>query len=156
MAPLPEATAPVLRGVALQYIRFAGVGAVATAVHVTLFAALIELLHISALLANLAAFGAALLLSFIGHCLWTFRLREGHWPALRRFSIVAALGLGLNSAIAYGIADRLGWHYACAVLLMVTVTPVTLFLLSRRWAFATERPLRAAARGRVPTGRPAG
>jgi putative flippase GtrA len=155
MAPLPEATAPLLPGVALQYIRFAGVGAAATAVHVALFAALIELLQISALVANLAAFGAALLLSFVGHCRWTFRLRESHWPALRRFTVVAVLGLGLNSAIAYGIADRLGWHYACAVALMVTVTPVTLFLLSRRWAFADRTP-RAAARGRAPRGRPAG
>jgi putative flippase GtrA len=154
MAPLPEPTAPGLR-VAFQYIRFAGVGAVATAVHVTLFAALMELLQISALLANLAAFGAAMLLSFAGHCRWTFRLREHHWPALRRFTVVAVLGLGLNSAIAYGIADRLGWHYACAVTLMVTVTPVTLFLLSRRWAFADRTPT-AAARDRIPRGRPAG
>jgi putative flippase GtrA len=120
----------------LQYVRFAGVGAVATAVHVTLFAALIELLQISALVANLAAFGAALLLSFVGHCRWTFGLRNGHWPALRRFTVVAVLGLGLNSAIAYGIVDRLGWHYAYAVVPMVTVIPVTLFVLSRRWAFA--------------------
>jgi putative flippase GtrA len=82
----------------------------ATAVHVTLFAALIERLQISALLANLAAFGAALLLSFVGHCRWTFRLRDDYWPALRRFSVVAVLGLGLNSAIAYGIVDRLGWY----------------------------------------------
>jgi putative flippase GtrA len=97
-------------GVVLQYIRFTGVGMVATAVHVTLFAALIERLQISALLANLAAFGAALLLSFVGHCRWTFRLRDDYWPALRRFSVVAVLGLGLNSAIAYGIVDRLGWY----------------------------------------------
>jgi putative flippase GtrA len=126
--------------VALQYIRFIGIGAVATAVHVSLFAALIELLPISALVGNLAAFGAALLLSFVGHCRWTFRLRDGHGPALRRFTAVAALGLGLNSAIAYGIVDQLGWHYACAVVPMVTVTPVALFLLSRRWAFASEPP----------------
>jgi putative flippase GtrA len=153
VAPLPEAAAPVLRGLALQYARFAGVGAVATAVHVILFAALIELLQISALLANLAAFGAALLLSFTGHCRWTFRLRHGHWSALRRFSVVAVLGLGLNSALAYAIADRLAWHYACAVVPMVTVTPVTLFLLSRYWAFAGEPPPTAGARGRTPTGR---
>jgi putative flippase GtrA len=135
VSPLPEAAPPVLRRVAFQYIRFAGVGAVAAVVHITLFAALIELLQISALAANLAAFGAALLLSFVGHCRWTFGLRNGQWPALRRFAVVAVLGLGLNSGIVYGIADRLGWHYAYAVVLMVTVTPGALFVLSRRWAF---------------------
>jgi putative flippase GtrA len=135
VAAWPEQTAPVLRGVALQYVRFAGVGALATSVHVTLFAVLLELLPISALVANLVAFGAAVLLSFAGHCRWTFRLRGGHGPALRRFSVVAVLGLGLNSAIAYGIVDRLGWHYAYAVVPIATITPVTLFLLSRRWAF---------------------
>ena len=155
MAPLPEATAPVLRGVALQYIRFAGVGAAATAVHIVLFAALIELLQISALVANLAAFGAALLLSFVGHCRWTFRLQDGHWRALGRFTVIAVLGLGLNSAIAYGIADRLNWHYAYAVVAMVTATPVALFLLSRCWAFE-RAALRVAARDRTPKDQPAG
>jgi putative flippase GtrA len=139
VARLAEATASTLRGAALQYIRFTGVGTVATTVHVTLFAVLIELLPISALVANLAAFGAAVLLSFAGHCRWTFRLRDGRGPALGRFIIVAFLGLGLNTAIANGIADRLGWHYGFAVALMVTVTPVALFLLSRRWAFAREK-----------------
>jgi putative flippase GtrA len=105
---------------------------------VVLFAILIELGQISALVANLAAFGAALLLSFIGHCRWTFRLRTGRWPALRKFTVVAVFGLGLNSAIACGIGDQLGWHYGYAVVAMVTVTPVALFLLSRCWAFAEQ------------------
>jgi putative flippase GtrA len=122
--------------VALQGVRFAAVGAAATAIHVLLFVALIEALQMSALLANLAAFGSALLLSFAGHCHWTFRVQDGRWRAFGRFAVVALLGLGLNSGIAYGIADRLGWHYAYAVVAMVTVTPVALFLLSRRWAFA--------------------
>jgi putative flippase GtrA len=146
---------PSLRDLAFQYGRFASVGATATAVHVVLFVVLIELLQSSAVMANLAAFGAALLLSFVGHCRWTFRYRGQRRSALGRFAIVAVFGLGLNSTIAYGIADRLGWHYACAIALMVTVTPVALFLMSRFWAFA-ERGPRAAARGRAPTGRPAG
>lgn len=128
-------TAWVLRGMGLQYLRFAGVGAAATAVHVILFATLIELLQISALAANLTAFGGALLLSFAGHSRWTFRLQSGHCGALGRFTVVAFLGLALNSAIAYGVTDRLGWHYAYGVVGMVTATPVALFLLSRRWAF---------------------
>ncbi|MGH6899039.1 MAG: GtrA family protein [Geminicoccaceae bacterium] len=132
---------PSLRDVALQYGRFASVGAAATAVHVILFVALIELLQSSAVMANLAAFGAALLLSFVGHCRWTFRLRSRRRSALGRFTVVAGFGLGLNSMIAYGIADRLGWPYACAIVLMVTVTPVVLFLISRFWAFAERSAL---------------
>jgi putative flippase GtrA len=136
VALLSEAISGGLCGLGLQYIRFACVGAAATGVHVALFAILIELLQISALVSNLAAFGAALLLSFVGHCRWTFRLRNGRWPALGKFAVTAVLGLGLNSAIAYGIGDRLGWHYAYAVVAMVTVTPVALFLLNRCWTFA--------------------
>jgi putative flippase GtrA len=136
------ATAWARRGLALQYARFAGVGAIATGAHVVLFVGLIELLQISAVIANLAAFGAALLLSFVGHCRWTFRLQDDHWRALGRFTAVALIGLALNSAIAYGIADRLDWHYAYAVAAMVTATPVALFLLSRYWAFAGGRASR--------------
>jgi putative flippase GtrA len=136
VAPSFKTISGGLRVLGLQFIRFASVGTVATGVHVVLFAVLIELLQISALVANLAAFGAALLASFVGHCRWTFRLRNRRWPALGRFTVIAVLGLGLNSAIAYGIGDRLGWHYAYALAAMVTVTPVALFLLSRCWAFA--------------------
>lgn len=132
---------PSLRDLALQYVRFASVGAAATAVHVVLFVALIELLESSAVTANLTAFGAALLLSFIGHCRWTFRQRGQRRVALGRFTVVAVFGLGLNSMIAYGIADRLGWPYACAIALMVTVTPVVLFLISRFWTFAERSAL---------------
>jgi putative flippase GtrA len=151
-----QATAGLHRGLALQYIRFAGVGAAATAVHVALFVGLIELLQIAAFGANLAAFGAALLLSFVGHCRWTFRLPNDHWRALGRFTAVALIGLALNSAIAYGIADRLGWHYAYAVVAMVTATPAALFLLSRSWAFAGRAALTAAVRDRIPRARRAG
>ena len=77
-------------------MRFASVGGAATAVHVVLFAALIELVQSSAVIANLAAFGAALLLSFVCHCRWTFRHRGGRRTALSRFAVVAAVGLGLN------------------------------------------------------------
>jgi putative flippase GtrA len=136
VAPSLKAISQVLWDLGLQYIRFAGVGTAATGVHVILFATLIEFLQISALVANLAAFVAALLLSFVGHFRWTFRLRSGRWPALGRFTAIAFLGLGLNSTIAYSIGDQLGWHYAYAVVAMVTVTPVVLFLLSRYWAFA--------------------
>lgn len=136
MARVLEAIPLLHRQLALQFVKFAGVGAGATVVHVILFAGLIELLEISALLANLAAFGAAVLLSFVGHCCWTFRLRGDHARALGRFTAVAALGLALNSAFAYGIADRLGWHYGYALVAMVTATPLALFLLCRGWAFA--------------------
>jgi putative flippase GtrA len=155
VGPLLAGAGPSLRDLSLQYVRFASVGGAATAVHVILFVALIELLQSSAVMANLAAFGAALLLSFVGHCRWTFHLPSRRRSALGRFTVVAVFGLGLNSTIGYGIADRRGWHYACAIALMVTVTPVALFLMSRFWAFA-ERGPRAAARGRAPTGRPAG
>jgi putative flippase GtrA len=134
-------SSPSLRNLALQYVRFASVGTAATAVHVILFIALIELLQSSAVMANLAAFGAALLLSFVGHAQWTFCHRGQRRSALRRFTIVAVFGLGLNSMIAYGIADRLGWPYACAIVLMVTVTPVVLFLISRFWTFAERKVL---------------
>jgi putative flippase GtrA len=132
-----------LASFALQYVRFGLVGSAATAVHVVLFAVFFDALSMPSLQANLIAFTFAFFVSFFGHFHFTFR--AGRVPeaeprltrrrAMARFLAVAMFGLLLNSAVVWLIVERLAWSYVYALILMATVVPVTVFALSRFWAF---------------------
>ena len=128
-----------MRELMQQALRFGSVGAGATLVHLTLFVLIIEQLGTPALLANAVAFALAVPASFIGHCRFTFPVaagRRAHGPALCKFALSATAGLALNSLLAYGVVDVLGWHYGYAIVLMAVLTPSSLFQLGRFWAFS--------------------
>jgi putative flippase GtrA len=124
-----------------QIVKFGVVGIVATLVHTVCFVSFVDFVGLSAIAANFASFAVAFAVSFMDHFKWTFRdpsrssvptLR----PALFKFALTALIGLGLNTAIAYGIVDHLGLSHYVAAGLMLSVVPGMIFVLSRRWAFA--------------------
>jgi putative flippase GtrA len=137
----PKATRRVTH-VALQYGRFGVVGAAATALHAGTFAALIELVDSPPLIANAIAFSIAVPISFFGHRHWTFHASGGDRGArlamrmISRFVLVALLGVCLNSLVVYVVTGPLTLPYAYAIPLMVSVVPMTVFVLSKLWAFA--------------------
>jgi putative flippase GtrA len=127
---------------ALQYARFGTVGLAAAAIHVSMFTAFIELAGFVPIAANFVAFGIAVLVSFFGHFLWTFRSQtaSGGWKrqrtAFSKFIIVALTGLALNSLAVYVVVNHLAWPYQYAIVLMLSVVPLVVFALNKFWAFA--------------------
>lgn len=121
-----------------QYAKFSFVGVLATATHLLIFSATIELLNLEPMLANLAAFGVAFVVSFSGHRSWTFRT-TGRPPALvqsgLRFGAVAAIGLALNSGAVFLTTEAMALSYRWALLPMATVIPFATYLMNRYWAF---------------------
>jgi putative flippase GtrA len=127
---------------ALQYARFGAVGLAATATHAVMFAGFIEFVGLAPLVANFAAFGIAVLVSFLGHFHWTFRSqtaahgRQQQRAAFVRFAQVALAGLALNSLAVILIVNLLALPYLYALILMVGVVPLVVFAMSKFWAFA--------------------
>ncbi|NOU14625.1 MAG: GtrA family protein [Methylococcaceae bacterium] len=121
-----------------QVFKFIIVGGLATATHASLFVFIIETHIANALQANFIAFSVAFLISFLGQYHWTFRnSSDRHWTKkMARFLMVALIGLGLNTAAVYIIVDKLLLPYLYAVLFMVTVVPVTTFVINKKWAFS--------------------
>jgi putative flippase GtrA len=127
------------RAVTSRFIRYASVGAVATAVHYALLVGLVESGLLAAPLA--AALGAwvGAQVAYAGNARFTF---EGAPVTLRswwRFQITAAIGAAISySLVAAGV--RLGLHYllaqAAATLLAMLVT----YEINRRWSFASPTP----------------
>jgi len=127
-----------------QLIRFGIIGLMTTFVHLSIFVAAIEYAELSGSISNLIAFSAAVIVSFFGHYFYSFKDQLGdtndargliHMPAFLKFCLVSTGGFLLNSLIAWSIVDSLNMDYWIAVIMMMTVTPITIFLLSKYWVF---------------------
>jgi putative flippase GtrA len=134
---------PTLVRTAVQYAKFGVIGLSATAVHVSVFSAVMELFAIAAWQANILAFTVAIIVSFLGHFHWTFRSDETDTEERRRqrnrsfpkFVFTASVGFTLNLLAAYVLVDVLGKPYVYAVLIMIFGVPPIVFALAKFWAF---------------------
>ena len=120
------------------FLRYASVGAVATAAHYALLAALVEFGRWPAPPA--AGLGAVLgaQVAFAGNRWFTFAHRGPWLPAWWRFQATAALG-AIVSASTVAAGQRLGLHYLVAQVAGTLIALALTFSVNRRWSFG-ERP----------------
>jgi putative flippase GtrA len=121
--------------IARQGATFAVVGLLATATHLVTALVAREGLSASPMTANFAGYVAAVGVSYLGNARWTFGRPALHGVQFVRFLVVSLAGLGLNQAITWLVAVRLGLPFWVALGAVVTVVPVFSFLISRLWAF---------------------
>ncbi len=123
-----------MRRHARDFLRYAGVGVVATAAHYALLAALVEALHWPAPLS--AALGAALgaQVAFVGNRWFTFAHRGPWISAWWRFQATAVLGAAVSaSTVAAG--DAVGIHYLAAQVVGTLLALVLTYSVNRAWSF---------------------
>ncbi len=124
-----------MRSVGRQGFRFAGVGGAATALHVVVAMVLVETGQLSLFWANVPAFLAAFILSYLGNLKWTFGVGGFHRRRVPRFLLIALLAFALNQSIVYVVVERMDLDYRLALAVVVLAVPPIAFLLSRRFAF---------------------
>lgn len=124
---------------AAALIRYLLVGGLGTAAHLATLGGAVELLGLPVLAGSIAGFLVALGLSYLLNRHWTFGTGRPGLGSLWRYTLVCAAGLGLNIAMMYALVHWLQWRYMTAQLSVIFVVPVSNFLLSRHWAFASER-----------------
>ena len=114
-----------------SFLRFALVGATATAVHAAVFALLVETTPIDPVAATVVAFACG----FVLNRRWTFDSRADPMAQLPRYLAAQLAGLGLSAAImAYAVHARDWSPYVGLALSIVMVPPVT-YALARWWVF---------------------
>lgn len=119
-----------------RILRFGLVGLAATATHAGVALGVLAL-STPALIANLAGFLAAFVVSFAGHAGWTFRLASGRKRAAARFFLVSGASF-LFSGVTLASLQASGRMPAWTNLLIaVAVVPACNFLAARFWAFRT-------------------
>lgn len=122
-----------------RLFRFGVVGVCAMGVHWLLAIALIELLHVTPLIANAAGFVVAFQCSYWGHRILTFAAHElPHRQTLPRFLAVALWGLACNLAINAGLLTLFPEHYRLDLVISLIAVAAMTFLLSQRWAFLRQ------------------
>ncbi|HRF43172.1 MAG TPA: GtrA family protein [Candidatus Competibacteraceae bacterium] len=116
--------------------RFALVGITATMVHMLVVWMLIELGNRAPLLANLAAFLTAFVVSFTGHYFWTFQVPGHLGRAARRFFMISGSAFAINTGLLAVLLEVSGLSDSVSAVLAAIVTPVITFAASRLWGFS--------------------
>ena len=117
-----------------RLLRYAGVGAVATAVHYLLLAACVELGGWPAFLGS--GFGAVIgaQVAYVGNRWFTFAHQGDVGRSWLRFQGTAIVGALFGMAVV-AIAVQLGWHYLLAQMLATGLALLLTFAINRRWTF---------------------
>lgn len=119
--------------------RFSCVGAVATAVHITVVWALLILCSITPILANSYAFLIAFGVSFLGNYIWTFRSPGSPHRVIVRFFLIAVTAFATNTLILAFLVNK-GWFSPFfSAALSASIVPVISFAVSRFWCFKVRK-----------------
>lgn len=122
----------------MRFVRFAAIGAAATAVNAAVLYAFVELFGVRASVAAVAAYLCAFLASYLGHYYVTFRSAAPHARALVGFGAAAVVGLLVHFAIFAVATDRLGVDYRVSFVVALLVAPPLVFVIAGRYGF--DRP----------------
>ena len=122
--------------VVARALRFAVVGAVASAVHFTVVVLLVRGADWTPPVANVAGFAVAFVVSFVGQWRWTFASGAPHWQhALPRYFLVSVAAFAVNAA-SYALLLRYApLRFDVALALVLIAVAGATFVLSRAWAF---------------------
>ena len=115
-------------------LRYAGIGAVATAVHYALLLAGVELGGLRPAWA--AGVGAAVgaQVAYLGNRGFTFGHRGAWWRSWWRFQGTALIGVAASSTLV-ALAGPMGLHYLEAQVVATVLAMLLTFAINRRWSF---------------------
>ncbi len=117
-----------------RIFRFAVVG---TGVAIYYMAAFLGLLHLlnSPWIANLLAFGSAIMIQYVGQTAWTFGKPLAVPAQFGRFLCMIGLGLIVSSVITGIAGPRLGLPEFVSAAMVVVILPIVNFVILRLWVY---------------------
>lgn len=116
--------------------RFIFIGSLAAATNFFLVWALVQLGHLTPLLANFFSFLIAFQVSYFGHQKITFsHTSSPHYRALPLFFITACTGLAINEIIYAFLLHILKINYLIAIIITMLLVSIYTFLLSKVFIF---------------------
>jgi putative flippase GtrA len=147
-------------GIARQFLSFAAVGAVGTAVHYATLVTGVQL-ELDPVTASALGWSLGAVANYTLNYHLTFRSRLAHRQIVPRFALIAATGLLLNTLLMAVEVDWLGMHYLVAQFLTTGALLCWNFVMSRIWAFkvgprdvTSGRPMVTTQAGSQTSARP--
>jgi putative flippase GtrA len=120
----------------LQFIQFAGVGAVGTLAHYLALVMLVEMIGTNAVVASTLGATLGALVNYVLNRRYTFRSGKRHTEALTKFLVVAAIGLTLNALLMLVFFDTLDFHYLAAQVISTVLVLTWNFVGNKLWTFS--------------------
>jgi putative flippase GtrA len=118
-----------------QFLRYAGAGAVGTALHYAVLIGLVQLAHFDAVVASTAGAIAGALVNYALNHRYTFASERPHGHALPRFALVAVAGIALNALVMAAVLAFAGPHYLVAQVIATGTVLGAGYLANRAWTF---------------------
>lgn len=122
------------RAVVRDFLRFAAVGAVATAVHYAVLIAMTELGGASPVLATICGFFVGALVSYTLNRRYTFATKPDFGKGLLKFLLVIAIGAVINAGIVAAFVNA-GVHYMIGQVIATGLVLIWNFAASRFFVF---------------------
>ncbi len=126
-------------GVLGQLVRFGIAGGISTLIYAAVYLPLATWVFPTLAVAAVPfAFAVAVTCGFFMHSFWSFRghgTRDGSGRQHLKFLIVQGVGLALNAAFTWLLADLLHYPDWVPLIPIVTITPIATFALNRQWVF---------------------
>jgi len=123
-----------------QFIKFAGVGVVGTAVQYTTLFLLVQAAGIYPVMASTAGFVLGAFVNYYLNYIYTFRSSKSHFDAMPKFFSVAAVGLFLNGLIMQFFISYFALPYIFAQLIATGLVLLWNFAANRMWTFTETNP----------------
>lgn len=120
---------------AIQFSKFAAVGAVGTLAHYTVLIAAVELWQAGAVLASSAGALVGAAVNYALNYSFTFASTKRHRDALPKFLLVASVGFVLNALLMTLIAEVLQVMYLFAQLATTISVLLWTYVGNRLWTF---------------------
>ena len=124
-----------LRHITSQFLRFATVGGIATAIHYLILVVLVQAANMNAVWASTIGFIISAVCNYLLNYRFTFRSNVEHRLAVIKFFIVAGVGLILNSLTMLILTEYMGVHYLLAQVLATGIVLLWNFTGNRLWTF---------------------
>lgn len=121
-----------------QFMCFAAMGTVGTAVHYGVLLVFVEIWGIRPLIGSVAGFLSGAAVNYILNYYITFQSKKSHGKASIRFFSVAVVGLPINGGIMFVLNELFKLHYIFAQILATLVTLVWNFTGNRLWTFSDQ------------------
>jgi putative flippase GtrA len=114
---------------------FVAVGLTATATHATVAMVAHQVWHATPLIANLAGYVSAVMISYLGHSVFTFETDAFRGAQFLRFVAASLAVLILNQAVMFACANLLSIPFNYALAITIVSAPVISFVISKLWVF---------------------
>jgi putative flippase GtrA len=121
----------------VQFINFACVGAVATALHYVVLIVLVQFADFRPVLASGLGYAAGAGVNYLLNYHYTFASQRSHFQAMSKFVTVAIIGL--NSLIVAVATEKLLLHYLLAQVIATGLVLMWNFCANRVWTFGPAR-----------------